>query len=291
MHYNYNSHSPFLITAEIIKEYTEHLREEERAKNTIDKYIRDIRAFASFLGGEAVTKDDAINWKESLRETHGASSINSMLAAINGLFAYFELGIKVKALKVQKNTFVPEGSELTREEYERLLEAARAAHDDRLYHMMATMCATGIRVSELEYIRVSGVQAGMVQVTNKGKTRVVLLPSDLREELLLYIERQGIERGCVFVTKGGKPVNRSNIWAEMKRLCAMAGVDPAKVYPHALRRLFSREVHGADNDIAILSEILGHSDINTTRVYIRESTARYRRIIDSLGLARMRYTT
>ena len=278
------------ITEKTITQYESYLRGEERASGTIEKYARDIRSLAAYLDGQPPTKELAVGWKDSLRATHAATSANSMLAAANGLFSYLGLSIRLKPIKIQRGGFLPPGGELMREEYERLLAAAKSAGNERLYHIMQTLCATGLRVSELAHIDVAAVMAGRAEVTNKGKARTVLLPQDLRAGLLGYIERRGTKSGPVFATRGGKPVDRSNIWAEMKRLCEAAGVERGKVYPHSLRSLFSRMVHGVDGDMALLADILGHSDINTTRLYVRESTARYRRIIDGLGLARMRYT-
>ena len=281
----------FFITAEKIKEYVLYLKEEERADNTVEKYVRDIKAFSIFLNGESITKERAVIWKENLKETHTATSINSMVAAINNFFAFFELGIKVKPLKIQKKTFLPDNKELTKDEYEKLLHAAKSIENDRLYHIIQTICATGIRVSELKFITVETVRTGWMEVTNKNKTRIVLIPNDLREGLMKYIKRNNIQSGYIFITKNGKPLNRSNIWADMKRLCVIAGVDKDKVFPHSLRALFSRMVHGVDKDLAILADILGHSDINTTRIYVKESSTKYRKIIENLGLARLRYST
>lgn len=281
----------FFITQEKIKEYVLYLKEEERASATIEKYIRDIRAFSNFLSGEAVTKERAIAWKEKLKATHTAVSINSMIAAINSFFAFFELGIKIKSLKIQRRTFLSADKQLTKDEYERLLQAAKSIKNDRLYHIIQTICATGIRVSELKFITVEAVKTGWTEVTNKGKTRIVFIPNDLRTSLLKHIKRKNILSGYVFVTKKGNPLNRSNIWADMKNLCTIAEVDKKKVFPHSLRALFSRMFHSVDKDLAILADALGHSDVNTTRIYVRESSERFRRIIENLGLARLCYFT
>lgn len=281
----------FFITAEKINEYVLYLKEEERAAATIEKYIRDIRSFSKFLCGEAVSKERAVAWKEKLKDTHTAISINSMIAAINNFFAFFELGIKIKALKIQKRTFLSPDKELTKDEYERLLHAAKSIENDRLYHIIQTICATGIRVSELKFITVEAVKTGWTEVTNKGKTRIVFIPNDLRSALLKFIKRKNILSGYVFVTKNGNPLNRSNIWADMKKLCVVAEVDKKKVYPHSLRALFSRMFHSIEKDLAILADALGHSDVNTTRLYVRDSANKYRRIIESLGLVRLCYLT
>jgi len=281
----------FFITTENINEYILYLKEEERASNTIEKYSRDIKAFANFLSCEAVTKERAITWKENLKKTHTATSINSMIAAINNYFDFYELGIKIKPLKIQKKAFLPAEKELTKEEYEKLLYTAKSIENDRLYHVIQTICATGIRVSELKFITVETVKSGWMEVTNKGKTRIVFIPDDLRTELLKYIKRNKIQSSYVFATKNGKPLNRSNIWADMKKLCIIAGVEKKKVFPHSLRALFSRMFHNIGKDLAILADVLGHSDVNTTRIYVKESSEKYRMIIENLGLAKLRYST
>jgi len=279
------------ITEGNIAEYVIYLKEEERAANTMEKYVRDIKAFANFLSGKAITKERAVAWKESLKEKHTATSINSMVAAINSFFAFFELGIKIKPLKIQKKTFLSADKELTKEEYERLLHAAKSTENDRLYHVIQTICSTGIRVSELRFITVETVKTGWMEVTNKGKTRIVFIPDDLRTALFKYVKRSNIQSGHIFITRNGNPLNRSNIWADMKKLCVIAEVDKTKVFPHSLRALFSRMFYSIDKDIATLADILGHSDVNTTRIYIKESSEKCRRIIENLGLARLRYLT
>ena len=249
----------FFITAEKMNRYVLYLKEEERADTTIEKYIRDIKAFAEFLYSEIVTKERAVAWKDKLKETHTAVSINSMLAALNGFFNYFELDIKIKPLKIQKKTFLRADKALTKNEYERLLRAAKSKQNDRLYHAIQTICATGIRVGELKFITAETVRIGWTEVSNKGKTRIVFIPDDLRKGLLEYMKRNKIKTGYIFKTRNGKPLNRSNIWAEMKKLCESADVDKSKVFPHSLRALFSRIFHNTDKDLAILADILGHA--------------------------------
>jgi integrase len=205
-----------------------------------------------------------------------------MLAALNGFFAYYNVGIKLKPLKVQRRAFAAEERELTRGEYTRLLQAAR--ENERLNLLIQTICATGIRVSELRHITAEAAQSGTAEVTNKGKTRSVFLPHKLKTALLRYCRRRGIASGAIFITASGKPLNRSNIWAEMKKLCAAANVAPAKVFPHNLRHLFARCFYALDRDIAKLADILGHSDINTTRIYVKENSGEFRRRIEKLNL-------
>jgi len=275
----------FIITEDVINQYRIYLRNEEHAAATVEKYTRDIRAFANFLDGKAVTKELAIIWKERIMDNHETTSVNSMLVSINGFFAFFELNIKIKSLKVQYKIFLPAEKELTKTEYERLLQAAIEKHDDRMCCIMKTICSTGIRVSELRFFTIEAVKSGQVKVTNKGKTRIVFIPNDLKKVLLRYITQFGIISGCVFVTKNGKPLNRSNIWAAMKKLCKAAKVDESKVFPHSLRALFARMYFRASKDIVKLSNILGHNNVNTTRIYIMESEVEHFKVINSLRLA------
>jgi site-specific recombinase XerD len=270
------------ITNDSISTYATHLAAEERAANTIAKYVRDIRAFAAYLGGSLVTKESAIAYKTAISATHAPASVNSMLAALNGFFAYYNVGIKLKPLKVQRRAFAAEERELTRGEYSRLLAAAKS--NERLNLLLQTICATGIRVSELRHITAEAANSGTAEVTNKGKTRTVFLPHKLKTALQRYCRRRGIVSGSVFITSRGKPLNRSNIWAEMKKLCKNANVAPSKVFPHNLRHLFARTFYALDRDIAKLADILGHSDINTTRIYVKENSGEFRRRIEKLGL-------
>jgi site-specific recombinase XerD len=211
--------------------------------------------------------------------------VNAAIAALNGFFTFRRLGIQVKPLKIQQQTYRAPEKELTRQEYERLLEAARTKGNERLNLVMQTLCSTGIRVSELRHITVEAARKASAEVTNKGKTRTVFLPGNLSSALLRYAAERGITSGCIFVSKNGKPLNRSNIWTDMKKLCEAAGVEPAKCYPHNLRKVFAREFYAAEKDIARLADILGHSRLETTRIYVMETGAEHRRRVDSLGLA------
>ncbi|MCL2157809.1 MAG: site-specific integrase [Oscillospiraceae bacterium] len=275
---------------DMVERYAAHLRAKERAEETVKKYIRDIGDLSKFLGGKKITKEAALEWKSKLRETRAAVSVNSMLAAVNGFFEWCELDIKIKPYKIQRQTFLLEKKELCREEYERLLAAATAQKNERLFYVMETLCATGIRVGELSCITVEAAKAGQAEIVGKGKTRTAFIANDLREALLGYAKRQGIKSGHIFVTKSGKPLNRSNIWAEMKKLCKAARINPSKVFPHNLRALFSRVFYSANKDLAKLADMLGHSSVETTRLYIMESGAQHRKAVENLGLARMRYT-
>lgn len=279
------------ITQENINSYVVHLQSEERAISTIEKYIRDLRTFGNFLNGREAAIEFAIEWKNKLIETHKAESVNSMIAAINGFFEFFEFDIKIKQFKIQHKTFLSVEKELTKEEYERLLDTAKRQGNERLLNVMQTICSTGIRVSELQFITVEAVRKGRAEVKNKGKVRTIFIPGDLRKNLLSYAQKCGIKSGAIFVTKSGKPLNRSNIWAEMKKLCKAANVGVEKVFPHNLRRIFSQVFYRIEKDIAKLADVLGHSNINTTRIYLKGSGAEHLKIINSLGLVKYGFIT
>ena len=272
------------ITAKTIAEFREHLVLEERSKITIEKYIRDVKAFSIYTQNTVVTKETVIAYKKHIQETYAVRSVNSMLASINSLFAF--LGwhdLRVKSLKLQQ-VFCPEEKELTRAEYTRLCRAAERKHNERLNLILQTICGTGIRVSELQWITVEAVKQGEAVVRCKGKTRTVFIVRELKQKLLRYAAKQEIKSGMIFVTRTGKPISRTNIWREMKALCAEANVNPQKVFPHNLRHLFARVFYGIEKDIAKLADILGHSSINTTRIYIISTGTEHRRRMETMRL-------
>ncbi len=274
-----------MITADTQQRYREHLQLLERSTATVEKYLRDVRAFARFAQGQTITKETVIAYKTRLRERYAARSVNSMLASLNGLFAF--LGwqdLRVRALKLQQTVFCPAEKELTRAEYMRLCRAASERRNERLSLTLQTICGTGIRVSELQCITVEAVRRGEAVVCCKAKTRTVFLVKELRQKLLRYAAARGIRRGSVFVTRTGKPVSRTNIWREMKALCRAAGVNPQKVFPHNLRHLFARTFYGLEKDIAKLADILGHSSINTTRIYIVSTGTEHRKRMENMHL-------
>lgn len=273
-----------IITDKAILAFRESLILEEKSQATIGKYLRDVRAFSIFIEKNPVTKDRLIQYKQFLVEKgYAVRSINSMLASINGFLNYMGWqSCKVKNLKLQQSAYCTEEKELTKDEYLRLLAAA--GQETRLRLLMETICGTGIRVSELCYFTVEGVFSGEITVRCKNKTRTILLPRKLRSLLLDYAKKSGIISGTIFIAKNGKPLNRGTIWARMKALCKKAGVNPSKVFPHNLRKLFARTFYDIEKDIAKLADILGHSNINTTRIYIMTTGVEYRRKIESLGL-------
>ena len=273
------------LTRAQLERFRRRLIEDEKSCATIQKYIRDLEAFFAFAGEEAVTKDTAMRYKQYLSGRYKPSSVNSMLAAVNRFFREMGWhGCVVKALKVQRQAFRSRERELTKEEYFRLLQAAKRKNNTRLYLLMQAICATGIRVSELPFITVQSAKTGRAAVSLKGKTRTVLIPSALCRELKRYAGARGIESGSVFISKNGRPLDRSNILHEMKALCEAAGVERGKVFPHNLRHLFACLFYQAEKDLSRLADLLGHSNVNTTRIYTSVSGEEQARQIERLGL-------
>ena len=274
-----------IITQEHIDAYCLSLLTDERAVGTIQKYRRDLAAFARWIGGTAVTKETAARWKTHLLDRgYKPETINSKLSAINGFFTYMNWAIHVKFLKIQRQLFRDPARELTREEYTRLLTTARENGQVRLALIMETLCATGIRISELRYITVEAAKDGRATIALKGKIRTILLPTKLCRKLSKYAKKQKIASGTIFRTKSGKSITRRQVWYELKRLCQAAGVEPTKVFPHNFRHLFATTFYKACRDIARLADVLGHSNIETTRIYLAVSGAEQARQLDRLGL-------
>lgn len=274
-----------IMAQEQINDYCAALLADERSAGTISKYRRDLTAFARWLAGRPATKETAAGWKAHLLEQHYAPrTINSMLAAVNGFCRFAGLPIKLKFLSIQRQIFRDSAKELTKEEYDRLLTAARESGQERLALIMETLCATGIRVSELRYITVEAALAGRATITLKGKIRTILLPAKLCRKLVKYARKQKTASGEIFLTKSGRPITRRQVWYELKRLCKAAGVEPSKVFPHNLRHLFATTFYKACKDIARLADVLGHSSIDTTRIYLMVSGAEQQRQLDRLGL-------
>ncbi len=275
-----------VITSQIIQQFENHLRMEEKSQNTIEKYIRDVKAFAEYLGSEFISKEVAIAYKQHLQDSgYAVRSINSIIASVNALFGFMGLyDFRLKSLKLQQQIYCHEDKELTKSEYARLISAAKQKGNERLNLLIQTICGTGIRVSELQFITVETVRKGEAVVSLKGKTRSVFIVKDLQKKLLRYCREQKITEGAVFVTRTGKPISRTNIWREMKSLCIQANVNPNKVFPHNLRHLFARTFYGIEKDIAKLADILGHSGINTTRIYIITTGDEHRRRMENMRL-------
>lgn len=273
------------ITLSMLKSFEKYLHNDEKSKATIEKYMRDIRHFSEYATGRDIDKTLTLEYKAALEKEYAVTSANSMLAALNSFLGFVGWDdCCVKQFKVQKKAYCPEKKELTKEEYIRLIRAAGSEGNERLSLVIQTICGTGIRVSELQFITVEAVKRGEAVVSCKGKTRTIFIVSALRKKLLKYAKKQHIQSGMIFITKSGNALNRSNIWREMKNLCEQAGVSPDKVFPHNLRHLFARTFYGIEKDIAKLADILGHTNINTTRIYIITTGAEHRRKLESMRL-------
>ena len=273
------------ITNKLIQKFKCYLINEEKSSSTIDKYIRDITVFMVWCKETELNKSVVLEYKQDIVEKYAPASVNSILSSLNSFFAYNEwYDLKLKALKIQRQIFASRDKELTKAEYERLLFAAKQKKNQRLYYLMQTICATGIRVSELKAITVSAIKCGQAAINCKGKMRIVFLPKQLCKMLKNYIKENNIKSGSVFVSKNGKPLDRSNIWSDMKKLCESAGVARDKVFPHNLRHLFAQTYYSIQKDVVRLADILGHSNVNTTRIYTMETGEIHRKQIQRLGL-------
>lgn len=268
-----------------VEAFRQHLYEDEKSKATVDKYIRDIRKFMEYAGAKEMEKSLTMSYKEMLAQNYTINSANSMLAAMNTFLRF--LGWQdccVKQFKVQRKTYCSEEKELTQAEYQRLVRTAHSKGNERLNLLIQTICATGIRVSELEHITIEALEKGEAVVSCKGKVRTVFIVAALRKKLKKFARQQGIKTGPIFVTKTGNPMDRSNIWKEMKGLCEQANVSPDKVFPHNLRHLFARTYYNLEKDIAKLADILGHTSINTTRIYVMTTGVEHKEKMEKLRL-------
>lgn len=268
-----------------LETFEDHLRYEEKADATIQKYLCDIQQFIEYLGEAELNKEQVLAYKQELISRYKASSINSKLAAINAFLGFLgRRDCRVKQLRIQTSFFSQQGEILTQKEYERLVETAERQGEKQLSLIMQTICSTGIRVSELPFITVETVKRQYAYITNKGKTRMLILSKQLKRMLLAFCTRSGITSGPVFITKRGTPIDRSVIWRKMKKLCSIAQVNTQKVFPHNLRHLFAVTFYKQEKDLLGLAEILGHTSIETTRIYTRTDYREYRQIVSGLGL-------
>lgn len=274
-----------VVTKAVVTTYLQFLKIQEKSKGTLEKYQRELLDLAKYLAGKKVTREDLVVWKEELEKRYSPAGVNGRLVAANGFFSFFgRYDLRLKLLKIQKEIFMREEKELTRAEYGRLVRTAERKGKERLSLLIQTICATGIRVSELEFITVEAVKRGRAEVNCKGKRRVIFLPARLQKKLKAYVAKRGISEGVIFAAKSGRPLHRGNIWAEMKKLCKDAEVSPEKVFPHNLRHLFARIFYSLDKDIAKLADMLGHSNIETTRIYIMESGRIHRQKLERMRL-------
>lgn len=268
-----------------INTFKEYLIEEEKSEATIEKYVRDVTAFFCWSEGRELTKSVVLEYKKCLIESYAPASVNSMLSSINAYFEFSErFDLKVKNIKIQKQLFSEKDKELSKEEYTRLLKAAKERYNEKLCLLMQTLCGCGLRVSELKFITTEAVKKRTATINCKGKLRMVIIPEKLCRILLKYIKENNIKNGSVFVTRTGKPLDRSNIWRLMRSLCDSAGVPKDKVFPHNLRHLFARTFYSIEKDVVRLADILGHSSINTTRIYTMETGDKHRQLVQKLGL-------
>ena len=274
------------LTEQAFDQFEDYLRHDEREESTIEAYLRSLTRFSEWADGRAVTKELAMEWKSALAEAgYRPISVNAMLAAVNKFFTCMgREDCKVKYLKLQRQMFRKSEKELSKEEYQRLVQAAHEKGDLRMELILETICATGIRVGELKYITVEAVRAGVAEIALKGKIRTILLPHRLCRKLQKYAKQQKIASGKLFLTQDGLPVSRQSIWTRMKALCEAAGVERTKVFPHNLRSLFARSFYGSCHDVVRLADVLGHSSIETTRIYLMSTGKEYLRQLDKLGL-------
>ncbi len=276
-----------IITNERIQKFKQYLIEEEKSDNTIEKYIRDVYTFALWLQDGETDKTVVLEYKKKLMEHYAPASVNSILSSLNSFFTFNEwFDFKIKTLKIQRQIFSSKDKELTKAEYERLLTAAKNKKNKRLYYLMQTICSTGIRVSELKFITVDAVKSGQATINCKGKMRIVIMPKQLCKMLKEYIKENNMTSGAVFTSRNGVPLDRHAIWKSMKALCESAGVAKDKVLPHNFRHLFARTYYSLQKDIVRLADILGHSSVNTTRIYTIETGDVHRLQIQKLGLLR-----
>lgn len=274
------------ITEKLLVSYEEYLIQKEYARGSVEKYLRDIRGFLRWAGERTLTKELTMGWKEELiQKGYVPVTINSMLSSLNGILGFLGAEeFKLRFLKVQRRMFRDQERELSREEYVRLLAAAQKKGNLRLELLLETICATGIRVSEVRHITVEAAAQGRACISLKGKVRTILIPAKLARKLSRYCRKRSIRSGEIFLTKKGSPLSRRQIWGEMKQLCAEAGVEASKVFPHNLRHLFARTYYKVYRDIAKLADILGHSSVETTRIYLISTGAEHARQIEQLGL-------
>ena len=272
------------IGEEEIAAYAAQMRRADKTAGTRAKYLRDVRALRAWLAGRGLTQELLNDWRAELAGRYAAQTVNAMLAAANGFCSFMRWAVRARYLKVQRAAFRDAARELTRTDYERLLRTAEGSGQRRLALAMECLCATGVRVSELRYFTVEAARRGRADVALKGKIRTILIPRKLAKKLLAYAKAEGIERGEVFRTRTGRGLSRRQLWYELKRLCRAAGVAPSRVFPHNFRHLFAQTFYRATRDIAKLADVLGHSSIETTRIYLISTGAEHQRQLERLGL-------
>ncbi len=275
-----------VITIKALEEFRENLVQEERSAETVQKYLRALSSFADWMGDREITREGVLAWKTALCQSgRSAVTVNGCLAALHSFFAFRGwMDCRVRYLKIQRQMFRDVSRELDKGEYTRLVQAAGKKGRTRLALLLETICGTGVRVSEVKYITVEAAKRGRAEISLKGKIRTILISGKLAQKLLSYARKQKIASGEIFLTASGKGMSRGQIWLEMKKLCKAAGVDSSKVFPHNLRHLFARTFHKACKDIVQLADVLGHSSVETTRIYLITTGIEYARQLDRLGL-------
>ena len=273
------------ITADNVEKFQKEMLENEKAAATINKYVREAEGLKNFLNGRGLTKEILLEYRDMLIKKYQAQTVNGKLSAVNAfLGAVGASDFRLKFFRVQRRAFIDENRELTETEYRRLLSAAKRQGNNRMYCLLMTIAGTGIRISELRFITVKAVKRGRAEIRLKGKTRTVLLTKELRNRLLKYAACHRVKKGPVFCTKNNKPLDRSNLCHEMKKLCGDAAVEKDKVFPHNLRHLFARTFYAIEKNLAHLADILGHSSVETTRIYVAASAKEYERTLCRMRL-------
>ena len=268
-----------------IKDYEDEMQMKERSAATIEKYTRAVTMFAEWLGSEKLSKARVIEWKKKLsEEKYAPITVNTFLSALNGFFRMIRReDCCVSFLKVQRRVFRDPEIELNRDDYEELIHTAEAQQNEKGAMLLKTICATGIRVSETAYITVEAVRKGKVEIQLKGKIRIIMIPRNLARNLLEYAKKEKIHKGPVFRDSHGNCMTRRQIWGELKKICALTKIDAKKVFPHNLRHLFAREYYKENQDVVRLADLLGHSSIETTRIYLMTSGEEQLKQIENLG--------
>ena len=273
------------ITQSTLLSFGQSLYDSEKSEATVAKYVFCVERMIKELSGRELTKEFLLKYRDGLLQKYKPQTVNGNISAINAFLDFYGLtDMRLKLLKVQRQVFLEEERELSKEEYTRLLVAARRRGDERLYLLLVTLGSTGIRISELCYITVEAAESGRAQIRLKGKNRTIILRRELRKQLLAYAAKRGIESGLIFRTRSGRALDRSNICHDMKKLCAQAQVEACKVFPHNLRHLFARVYYGIEKDLAHLADVLGHSQIETTRIYVAASVKTHEKILERMEL-------
>ena len=274
----------FSITEADISAFRLALRSAERSAGTVAQYGRAVSGLAVWLDGRGVSQELLNDWKGELASRYSARTVNAMLAAVNCFCKFAGTPFRLRFLKVQRAMFRDAARDLTRADYERLLDAAEHTGQRRLALVMETLCGTGIRVSELRYITVDAARRGRADIALKGKIRTILIPRKLSKKLLAYAKSESISSGEVFRTRTGRALSRRQIWFELKQLCRAAGIAASRVFPHNFRHLFAQAFYRATRDIVKLADVLGHSSIETTRIYLVSTGEEHQRQLERLGL-------